>query len=171
MNGPFISFYLPHTDAKYQVPQRLGAQMDQNRSLHDEPVNLLHQRTNQFFLSPGVAKSRLDVFHFLLTQKPSKLGGNSKKMKSFYLSALLLSVWFTSQAQEDLNGIREEFSERIHKTLKKKDIGGATMAVVSSESVLWIENFGFADAAAKQPVTEETLLGLGSVTKYSPPRQ
>ncbi|KAJ1443815.1 beta-lactamase [Ochromonadaceae sp. CCMP2298] len=49
--------------------------------------------------------------------------------------------------------------------MKKSKVIGASVAVVSSEGILWIDNFGFEDAEAEKNVTENTLFGLGSVTK------
>ena len=84
-------------------------------------------------------------------------------MKSYYLLMLLLLSSLKSLPQE--KQIREAYKKQISKTLKKKNIAGATVAVVSSEGILWIDNFGYADLEKNLPVTEETIFGLGSVTK------
>lgn len=84
----------------------------------------------------------------------------------YYLIILLLTtstqlLW----AQARLDSIREVFSERIQKTMKKQKIVGASISVVSRDSILWQYNFGYSDKAAELSVASNTLFGLGSVTK------
>lgn len=90
-------------------------------------------------------------------------------MKQSFLFFLFFFLFLlrplATSAQGDLNGVREEYKDRIAKTMKKKNVMGATVAMVSSQGVLWIDNFGFADTENEQPVTAETLFGIGSVTK------
>ena len=68
-------------------------------------------------------------------------------------------------AQLKVDQIRQSLSARVLKTMKKQDIVGATIAVVSKDSVLWIDTFGFSDKESNQKVEPTTLFGLGSVTK------
>ncbi|MEL6924055.1 MAG: serine hydrolase [Bacteroidota bacterium] len=53
----------------------------------------------------------------------------------------------------------------IDSILQQHDIPGAQVVIVSRDSVLWKQNFGLADLATKQPVTDETMFRIGSVTK------
>jgi CubicO group peptidase (beta-lactamase class C family) len=86
-------------------------------------------------------------------------------MKKSILFLLLIASQIMLKAQSDLEVIRSEFKERITKTMKKSKVVGASVAVVSSEGILWIDNFGFEDAEKEQTVTDETTFGIGSVTK------
>lgn len=78
---------------------------------------------------------------------------------------LILIGPLTLSAQTDFHDIREAAKERITKTMKKKKVVGMAIAVVSSRGTLWTDHFGYEDEANQQLVTEETLFGLGSVTK------
>lgn len=71
----------------------------------------------------------------------------------------------TLSAQLNVDSIRQVFHKKITKTMKKNKVIGASVAVVSSNGILWIDNFGFENAETEKPVTENTLFGLGSVTK------
>jgi CubicO group peptidase (beta-lactamase class C family) len=86
-------------------------------------------------------------------------------MKRIILFTIILSAALTLPAQVNIDSIRQVFSEKITKKMKKSKVIGASVAVVSSEGILWIDNFGFEDAEAEKKVTENTLFGLGSVTK------
>lgn len=87
-------------------------------------------------------------------------------MKRIALLSLILLATLTLSAQViNIDSIRQVFHEKISKTMKKNKIIGASVAVVSSEGILWIDNFGYENAETEKPVTEETLFGLGSVTK------
>lgn len=86
-------------------------------------------------------------------------------MKKSILFLFLIASQVMLKAQSDLEAIRTEFKERITKTMKKSKVVGASVAVVSSEGILWIDNFGFEDAEKEQTVTDETTFGIGSVTK------
>ncbi|MEQ9405473.1 MAG: serine hydrolase domain-containing protein [Cyclobacteriaceae bacterium] len=82
------------------------------------------------------------------------------------ISILTLALIFTIGLKgQTLTDIRTDFAERIKKTMKKNDVVGAAVAVVSSDSVLWIDSFGYADKETQAKVTANTLFGLGSVTK------
>ncbi|MEQ8904310.1 serine hydrolase domain-containing protein [Ekhidna sp.] len=86
-------------------------------------------------------------------------------MTKSILFLLLIASQIILKAQSDLETVRSEFKERITKTMKKSKVVGATVAVVSSEGILWIDNFGYEDAENEKPVTDETIFGIGSVTK------
>ncbi|WP_420315740.1 serine hydrolase domain-containing protein [Ekhidna sp.] len=86
-------------------------------------------------------------------------------MTKSILFLVLISSQVMLKAQSDLETIRSEFKERITKTMKKSKVVGASVAVVSSEGILWIDNFGFEDVENEKPVTDETIFGIGSVTK------
>ena len=86
-------------------------------------------------------------------------------MKQNILITLLLSVNLSLHAQVNLDSIRQVFNERITKSMKKNNVIGASVAVVSSEGLLWIDNFGFENLATEKEVTENTVFGIGSVTK------
>ncbi|WP_425391916.1 serine hydrolase domain-containing protein [Ekhidna sp.] len=86
-------------------------------------------------------------------------------MTKSILFLVLIASQVMLKAQSDLEAIRSEFKERITKTMKKSKVVGASVAVVSSEGILWIDNFGFEDVENEKPVTDETIFGIGSVTK------
>lgn len=86
-------------------------------------------------------------------------------MKKIILFLLLITSQVMLSAQSDFEAIRTEFKERITKTMKKSKVMGASVAVVSSKGILWIDNFGYEDAESETLVTDETIFGIGSVTK------
>uniref|UniRef100_UPI00404ADEDF serine hydrolase domain-containing protein n=1 Tax=Fulvivirga sp. TaxID=1931237 RepID=UPI00404ADEDF len=86
-------------------------------------------------------------------------------MKRITLIALLIMNGYMVGAQQKIDQIRQSLSERVLKTMKKQNIVGASIAVVSKDSVLWIDTFGYSDKEKSEEVQPTTLFGLGSVTK------
>ncbi len=84
-------------------------------------------------------------------------------MSPLRLSAVLaISVTLTALAQEPkLPGIGTAMQEMI----AKNEIAGAVTAVVARDKVLHLETTGFADVAAKRPMTPDTLFWIASMTK------
>src|SRR6059036_2775749 len=60
-----------------------------------------------------------------------------------------------------LPGIRAAMQEMI----AKNEIAGAVTAVVTKDKLLHLESTGFADVAAKRPMTPDTLFWIASMTK------
>ncbi len=73
------------------------------------------------------------------------------------LSATLIAV----AAEPKLPGIGAAMEAMI----AKDEIAGAVTAVVTKDKVLHIETTGFADVAAKRPMTPDTLFWIASMTK------
>jgi CubicO group peptidase (beta-lactamase class C family) len=86
-------------------------------------------------------------------------------MKRITIIGLLIMSGYMVSAQLKTDQIRQSLSERVLKTMKKQDIIGVSIAVVSKDSVLWIDTFGYSDKERSQKVEPSTLFGLGSVTK------
>ena len=75
---------------------------------------------------------------------------------------LALSATLTAFAQEPkLPGIGAAMQEMI----AKNEIAGAVTVVVTKDKVLHLETTGFADVAAKRPMTPDTLFWIASMTK------
>src|SRR6266853_971637 len=64
-------------------------------------------------------------------------------------------------ATPTLSGIGTAMQEMI----AKNEIAGAVTVVVSKDKVLDLESTGFADVAAKRPMTPDTLFWIASMTK------
>lgn len=86
-------------------------------------------------------------------------------MQRIILFILILSAKLTLSAQVHVDSVRQVYKEKITNIMKKSKVVGASVAVVSSEGILWMDHFGFENAEEEKRVTENTLFGLGSVTK------
>ena len=53
----------------------------------------------------------------------------------------------------------------LEKRMKEQNIHGLSIAVINNGKLEWAKGYGFADTAAKKPVTTETLFQAGSVSK------
>src|SRR5437667_10575321 len=53
----------------------------------------------------------------------------------------------------------------MQEMIAKNEIAGAVTVVVQKDKVLHLENNGFADVAAKRPMTPDTLFWIASMTK------
>jgi len=84
-------------------------------------------------------------------------------MSPFRLPATLaLCAALSAFAEEPtLPGIGEALQEMI----AKHEIAGAVSAVVTRDKLLHLETTGFADVAAKRPMTPDTLFWIASMTK------
>ncbi|MTI88351.1 MAG: hypothetical protein FH748_10315 [Balneolaceae bacterium] len=84
------------------------------------------------------------------------------KLFLFCLSiVLLLSTNSYSQSKSQ----PEVAVQEIQDILDKYDIPGATAALVSRDQILWKGTFGNADIEKGIPVSEQTLFGIGSISK------
>lgn len=81
-------------------------------------------------------------------------------MKNILITGLLSLTLFMGYGQ-DYYSIKDS----IQSILDKKEIPGAFVTVVTKDSILFQEGFGFADIDKKESVTSEHLFRLGSVTK------
>ena len=59
----------------------------------------------------------------------------------------------------------DELKIRINSILEETNIPGATVAIVSTDSIIWIGTFGFANLETREQVTENTHFCIGSCTK------
>lgn len=84
------------------------------------------------------------------------------KLKLLFLFILLGNA---ASAEPNLDSLKMVFSERIERTMSEYNIVGASVMVVSKDSIIWEDNFGFANSELNQPITSKTIFGLGSVTK------
>lgn len=68
-------------------------------------------------------------------------------------------------SQTNYSELIEKYREKILKAMKKKNIPGASIALVDGDSIVWQEGFGFADEENEMKATPATLYKVGSVTK------
>jgi CubicO group peptidase (beta-lactamase class C family) len=61
--------------------------------------------------------------------------------------------------------VKEYLSWLITKEMKKSDVNGLSIALVDDQHVIWSKGFGYANAERRILATEETIYGIGSVTK------
>lgn len=60
---------------------------------------------------------------------------------------------------------RQELRQQIEKALEEEHVPGASLVVFDRNGIVFSEQFGQADQAAKRPVTDHTLFRVGSVSK------
>src|SRR4029453_2639839 len=58
-----------------------------------------------------------------------------------------------------------DFKATMARILDRWPCAGVAVAVISSGGLVWFHGHGFADVAAKTPITEDTVFRIGSITK------
>lgn len=68
-------------------------------------------------------------------------------------------------ARGDIAGVTQQLSRLIAHELDAQHLAGLSIALVDDQRLVWAQGFGWADVAARQPATAETLYRVGSVSK------
>lgn len=85
-------------------------------------------------------------------------------MQKLNLLFLCYAVYFVANAQTEkttVNQLTEEL-EQIH-TLGH--INGFSVSIVSSDSILYTQGFGYSDIVQKKPYTANTIQNIASISK------
>jgi CubicO group peptidase (beta-lactamase class C family) len=86
----------------------------------------------------------------------------------FLVAILFCAFQFThGSAQSDNQNSRliTESEDFIKEKMKSDSIIGVCVGIIINDSVIWKKGFGFADKEQKTPMTESTVINIGSVTK------
>lgn len=75
-----------------------------------------------------------------------------------------LSMTACSEAAAPIKN-KAEFIETATKIVAKSDAAGVAVAIVKADGSFWSRGFGYADIAAKKPMTDETVISIGSISK------
>jgi len=78
---------------------------------------------------------------------------------------LLLVLSCESYGQDQSSTIIEESERFFIDGMKDSNIVGVSVAIISDGKVLWKKGFGDSDKEEKMPMTEETVINIGSITK------
>ncbi|MEM6318470.1 MAG: serine hydrolase [Bacteroidota bacterium] len=83
-------------------------------------------------------------------------------MKQLILSfLLLLANGLAGQNPLDFSGL----AQQIDSIRRADNVPGVQIVVTNQDSILWRGNFGYADLEKERPITDETMLRIGSVSK------
>ncbi len=87
-------------------------------------------------------------------------------MKTFFLLTICLLACFSSNSQtQPRPSSIAELTDSIQTIVRKRNIPGLMLGIVTKDSVLFSGGFGYADLKNKRAVTGNTLFRMGSITK------
>ncbi len=90
-------------------------------------------------------------------------------MKNFTICFFLIlqfNVNYYSQSISSTNGkLDQEYVNFIIESMEANDIPGLSIAIVKSDSILFMDAFGFRDRGSKSEVNENTIFSLQSISK------
>ena len=86
-------------------------------------------------------------------------------MKKMYY--IICFVLFVGNLPISLNSqtTTEKLNQELNTIFQNSDIPGVALAIVSKDKMLYQNEFGYADVAAKTPYTQNTIHNIGSVSK------
>ena len=80
-----------------------------------------------------------------------------------FLFAATLSIYLTPV--QSSNGDIQEFNDYIITSISKANIAGMSIAIVSGDSILFAQGYGYSDIQTKEPFTPETVMNIASISK------
>ncbi len=87
-------------------------------------------------------------------------------MKTFFILMICLLVCFSSNSQtQPRPSSIAELTDSIQTIVRKRNIPGLMLGIVTKDSVLFSGGFGYADLKNKRAVNGKTLFRMGSITK------
>lgn len=89
----------------------------------------------------------------------------TQTIKNIFSLLIIILLSNVLSAQTNYSSLKEKYSEKITKIMKKKKIPGASIALIDGNTIVWQQGFGFADEENEIKATPETLFKIGSVSK------
>ena len=80
-----------------------------------------------------------------------------------FLFAAILSIYLTPV--QSSNGDIQEFNDYINTSISKANIAGMSIAIVSGDSILFAQGYGYSGIKTKEPFTLETVMNIASISK------
>ncbi len=80
-----------------------------------------------------------------------------------FLLAAIFSLYNTLAKSSD--GIIKEFNDYINQSISDANIAGMAVAIVSGDSILFSQGYGYVDIQTKEPFTPHTVMNIASITK------
>jgi CubicO group peptidase (beta-lactamase class C family) len=88
------------------------------------------------------------------------------KLKSVnFLAILSIAAAFTAAAQAPSSNAQKGIASALQPFIENRTLAGAVMLVASQDKVLSVETIGYADIAAKKPMTADALFWIASMSK------
>ena len=89
-----------------------------------------------------------------------------KKNRIIYIAIIFLSLVFGSELKsQGLNNSFSKYKDLVEECIQKNSISGMQVAIVGKDSILWQENFGYANIANGLKVNDSTFFRIGSISK------
>ncbi|QAA32201.1 serine hydrolase [Clostridium manihotivorum] len=91
-------------------------------------------------------------------------------LRKFFISLVILSLAFCVMVHaevnnNDLKNFKAKLDSRVPKLLKKYDIGGTSIGLISGGKLTYVLNYGYSDKSENKPITNDTVFQVGSVSK------
>ena len=80
-----------------------------------------------------------------------------------FLFAAILSIYLTPV--QSSSGDIQEFNDYINTSISKANIAGMCIAIVSGDSILFTQGYGYSDIKTKEPFTPQTVMNIASISK------
>jgi CubicO group peptidase (beta-lactamase class C family) len=85
-------------------------------------------------------------------------------MKNFFL-VLLMIIWSTLTFVQGTEIDSKEFDTYINRAISDAGIAGMGIAIVSDDSIIFTNGYGYADIQNKLPFTPNTVMNIASISK------
>lgn len=85
-------------------------------------------------------------------------------MRKLSLLLLCTAVYFVASGQTEKTAVNQ-LTEKLEQISRLGHINGFSVAIVSSDSILYTQGFGYADIAQKKPYSETTIQNIASISK------
>ena len=85
-------------------------------------------------------------------------------MKHGYLILGIIYLSFMAPLQSS-NEEMKKFNTYINKAISDANIAGMAIAIVSGDSIIFTQGYGYSDIQTKEPFTPNTVINIASISK------
>jgi D-alanyl-D-alanine carboxypeptidase len=91
-------------------------------------------------------------------------------LRKFFITFVILTSAFYIMVQaevkgDDLKNFKTKLDSRVPNLLKKYDIAGTSIGIISDGKLTYVLNYGYSDKSENKPITNDTVFQVGSISK------
>ena len=85
-------------------------------------------------------------------------------MKHTYVTLGMIYLSFMAPLQSS-DGTMEKFNNYINQSISDANIAGMAIAIVSGDSIIFTQGYGYSNIQTKEPFTPTTVINIASISK------